>query len=74
MAILRMKPFFLIGVLKNRKKILETLQKLECVQVEPITNLKKINPHQTISQIDSMIHDADKAVEIIEKYSTKNKN
>lgn len=71
MAILRMKPFFLIDVLKNRKKILETLQKLECVQVEPITNLKKINPHQTISQIDSMIHDADKAVEIIEKYSTK---
>ncbi len=71
MAILRMKPFFLIDVLKNRKKILETLQKLECVQVEPITNLKKISPHQTISQIDSMIHDADKAVEIIEKYSTK---
>lgn len=74
MAILRMKPFFLIGILKNRKKILETLQKLECVQVEPITDLKKINPYQTISQIDSMIHDADKAVEIIEKYSIKKDN
>lgn len=69
MAIVRMKPFFLIGVLKNRKKILETLQKLECVQVEPVTDLKKINQHQTISQIDSMINDADHAIEIIEKYS-----
>ena len=71
MAIVRMKPFFLIGVLKNRKKILETLQKLECVQVEPVTDLKKINQHQTISQIDSMINNADHAIEIIEKYSNK---
>lgn len=71
MAIVRMKPFFLIGVLKNRKKILETLQKLECVQVEPVADLKKINQHQTISQIDSMINNADHAIEIIEKYSNK---
>lgn len=74
MAILRMKPFFLIGVLKNRKKILETLQKLECAQIEPVTDLKKINPHQTISQIDFMINNADRAIEIIEKYSSKKDN
>ncbi len=74
MAILRMKPFFLIGVLKNRKKILETLQKLECAQIEPVSDFKKIDPHQTISQIDSMIRDADRAIETIEKYSNKKDN
>ena len=69
MAVLRMKPFFLVGVLEKRKQILEALQKLECAQVEENVQLKKINPQKTISTIDSMIEESDQAIQVIEKYS-----
>ena len=69
MAVLRMKPFFLVGVLEKRKPILEALQKLECAQVEESAKFKKIDPQKTISTIDSMIEESDQAVQVIEKYS-----
>lgn len=73
MAIIKMKPFMLIGLLKDRKTILETLQKLECVQVSKTENMPKVQPYKQISQMDSMIADTDAAIYAIERYDVSKK-
>ena len=68
-----MKPFMLIGLLKDRKPILETLQKLECVQVSKTENMPKAQPYKQISQMDSMIANTDAAIDVIERYDISKK-
>ena len=52
MAVISTKPFIIVGGLKNRKKILEKIQTLKCVQVEEIKNLKNAKVEQTLEKIE----------------------
>ncbi len=65
MAVISTKPFLIIGILKNRKNILETMQTLKCVQIEEIKNLKNVTVEQTLEQIEKEKSTANKAISII---------
>ncbi len=74
MAIVRTKPFLLVGVSNKRKQILEKLQILRCSQIEEIENFKKIEVEKTIEQIEKTRKKIETAIEIIKKNTTlKNK-
>ena len=65
MAIVKTKPFLLVGVSTNRKQILEELQILKCSQIEEIENLKKIEVEKTIEEIEKTKKKIETTIEII---------
>lgn len=67
MAIVRTKPFLLVGISNNRKQILEKLQILKCSQIEEIKNLKKIEVEKTIEEIEKTRKNIEAAIKIIKK-------
>ena len=67
MAIVRTKPFLLVGISNNRKQILEKLQILKCSQIEEIENLKKIEVEKTIEEIEKTRKNIEAAIKIIKK-------
>ena len=67
MAIVKTKPFLLVGVSTNRKQILEELQILKCSQIEEIENLKKIEVEKTIEEIEKTRKKIETAIEIIKR-------
>ena len=68
MAIVRTKPFLIAASLKKRKQILETMQFLNCSQIEEIESKKKEDVSEIIKTISDMETKAEKAISIISKY------
>ena len=62
MAVISTKPFLIVGILKNRKEILEKIQNLKCVQVEEIKYLKNAKVEQTLEEIEKEKLTTEKAI------------
>ena len=76
MAIVRTKPFVIVGILENREQILKKLQVLECVQVEKIENLKYLtdsNLIERLNDVNEKIKDAENCIEILNEFNTGKK-
>ncbi len=67
MAIIKTKPFFLVGILKDKKQILEKIQILKCCQIKQIDYLKKVSLNKTLNKIGKMKQTLEKSIEIISK-------
>lgn len=70
MAIVRTKPFLLISVLNKQQEILNTIQKLGCLQIEKIENsneTKNSNINKELNEIEKTKKVIEKAIEILRK-------
>lgn len=63
MAIVRTKPFLLISILNKQQEILNTIQKLGCLQIEKIENSNETNN----SNINKELNEIEKTKKVIEK-------
>lgn len=67
MAIVKTKPFLLVGAKNKRKQILENLQILKCLQIEEISDFEKIKTEETIKKIEKTKNKIELAIGIIKK-------
>lgn len=76
MAIVRTKPFVILGILENREQILQELQILECAQVERVENLKYITDfklNEKLTNINENIKHSESCIKILNKFNSTKK-